>query len=554
MARLFTLQIVRAGYYKALAHDQHQLYQQLFPQRGKIFMQDFSANKKGYSLLRAPLAINRSFYQVYLAPKNIDQPKKEEIANDLSHLLDLKKEEIIKKIEKEGDPYEPLKHKIEEAVAKEIIEKQFEGVGIAEEMWRYYPHESLACHLTGFVGIRENGKIGQYGLEGYYEDLLKGEAGSLTGGKDTFGDWIPSLNEEFEPAKDGSDLVLAVDQNIQFKAEEELKRAIEEQGAEDGTVIVLEPETGAIMALANKNIFNPNAYHEVESIGVFLNKAVQEAYEPGSVMKPITMAAGIDSGKISQHTTYIDEGQVNLRGGVIRNVDGKAYGEQTMTQVLEKSLNTGAVFVQQKMGADISKNYLEKFGFGEPSGVDLAGEAGGNMSNLLTGREIDLATISFGQGNTVTPLSLAAAFGAIANEGKLMRPHVVEKIIHSDNNEEVVQPEIKEQVVSSETAHQLTQMLVSVVDNGFGRPAKVEGYDIAGKTGTAQKPDLEKGGYGEGTIHTFVGFAPAFDPKFVILVKLDNPQGARFAADSVSPVFKRMAEYLFDYLEIPPVR
>jgi len=223
-----------------------------------------------------------------------------------------------------------------------------------------------------------------------------------------------------------------------------------------------------------------------------------------------------------------------------------------MTQVLEKSINTGAVFVQQKIGQDIFRDYVQRFNFDRPTGVDLIGEVGGNISNLFTGREINLATISFGQGITVTPLGLITAIGAIANQGKLMQPYLVEGIIKSDGQEIDRELKIVREVISPQTAGELTKMMVSVVENGFGQPARVAGYNIAGKTGTAQVADLEEGGYSEETIHTFVGFAPAFNPRFIILIKLDEPQGISFAADSTSPVFKKMAEYLFNYLEIPP--
>lgn len=223
-----------------------------------------------------------------------------------------------------------------------------------------------------------------------------------------------------------------------------------------------------------------------------------------------------------------------------------------MTQVLEKSLNTGAVFVQRATDIETFQDYIQRFNFDLPTGVDLAGETAGDISNLFSEREINLATISFGQGITVSSLGMVAAIGALANEGKLMRPFVVEKIVYPDGKEVVTEPQVSGKVVSSETAKEVTKMLVSVVENGFGKPARISGYDIAGKTGTAQMADSENGGYSEETIHSFVGFAPAFEPRFVILIKMDKPQGIRFASDSVSPVFRRLAEYLLQYLEIPP--
>lgn len=552
MARLFSLQILRYGYYSALAQDQQQFYKEIFPKRGEIFMQDLSSKQRNGQDSYSPLAINRDFQQVYLVPRDIPEDKKKELAENLAQLLDLDRELILARMNKKDDPYEPLKHKVSHEIAQQIENLGIKGIEVAPESWRYYPNGSLAAHVVGFVGINEGKKIGQYGLEGYYEDELKGRVGSLIGEKDTSGYWIPSLNQKLEPAQDGSTLILTIDQNIQFKVEKELAQAVERWQADGGTIIVMEPKTGAIRAMASLPSFNPNKYSKVEDIDIFLNPAIQKVYEPGSVFKPITMAAGLDSRLISLETTYQDKGRIRIKGSVITNVDGKAYGIQTMTQVLEKSLNTGAVFVQQKIGQNIFSEYVQKFNFGQLTGVDLAGEVKGDIFNLFSGREINLATISFGQGITVTPLELIAAVGAIANGGKLMRPFLVEKVIKPNGEEVISQPKVIRDVISSETSKDLTRMMVSVVENGFGKPAKVPGYDIAGKTGTAQVPDFEKGGYSEEIIHTFVGFAPAFNPEFVILIKLDKPKGIRFAADSVSPVFRRLAEYLFNYLEIPP--
>ncbi len=552
ISRLFSLQILQYNYYHALAQDQHDIYQYLFPERGEILIQDLSDNQRVSQYGYYPLAINKEFYQVYAVPQKIFDEQKEDFTDKLAKLLELDKEDILERINKKNDPYEPIKHKVSQGIAEQIDSWQIKGLEISPETWRYYPNGSLACHLTGFVGFEEEKKVGQYGLESYYEDELNGSTGFLSGKKDTSGYWIPSLRQELQPAENGASLVLTIDQNIQFKAEKELEQSVERWQATGGTIIVLEPASGAIRAMASWPTFNPNQYSQVEDIEVFLNPAVQKVYEPGSVFKPITMAAGLDSGLVSPETVYEDKGQIKIKGSTISNVNGEIYGQQTMTQVLEKSINTGAVFVQQKIGQEIFQDYIQRFNLDQPTGVDLVGEVGGDISNLFTGREINLATISFGQGITVTPLALTAAVGAIANQGKLMRPYLVEKIIENDGQEVNQEPQLIREAISAQSAKELIKMLVSVVENGFGRPAQVAGYSIAGKTGTAQIPDPEEGGYSEETIHTFIGFAPAFNPKFVILIKLDKPQGIRFAADSVSPVFREIAKYLFNYLEIPP--
>jgi len=312
--RFFSLQLLKYDYFSALAQDKHQLYQQLFAQRGEIFMQDLSAsrrNKQDQSESYFPVAINKEFQQVYLVPKNIPEEKKEDLSRELAELLEMDKEVILQRMNKKDDPYEPLKSKVDEETAQKIRELDAPGVELTGEIWRYYPNDSLACHLLGFVGINGDEKIGQYGIEGYYEDELNGKNGFMAGEKDISGYWIPSLSQKLEPAEDGSKLILTVDQNIQFRAEKELDYLMEKWQAERGTIIIMEPN-GAIRAMASRPNFNPNEYNQVEDIDVFLNPSIQKTYEPGSAFKPITVAAGLDSGKITPETTYYDYGQVTM--------------------------------------------------------------------------------------------------------------------------------------------------------------------------------------------------------------------------------------------------
>jgi len=546
IARLFSLQILKYNFYSASAQNQHQLYQKLFPKRGGIFIQDLKS--KEY----LPLATNKEFQQVYAVPKLILQEKREEIARQLSPLLDLDEEIILNRINKPEDPYEPLKHKVDEDLAQQIQSLKIKGIELVKETWRYYPAGSLASHLVGFVGLKDEMEIGQYGLEGYYEEKLKGAAGFLEGWKDILGYLIPAAAQKTQPAQDGSDLILTIDQNIQFKAEKELEEVIKKWSADEGTIIVMEPKSGAIRALANWPNFNPNEYFKVEDINVFLNSSIQKIYEPGSVFKPITMAAGLNQGLINPQTAYEDLGYVKIKNSIIRNAADRSYGVSTMTNVLENSINTGAVFVQQKMSHEAFRQYVEDFGFDRPTGIDLTGEIGGDISNLSENRDINFATASFGQGVAITPLELITALAAVANQGKVMRPFGVEKIIEANGQEIITEPQIVKEVIYPKTAVQLTRMLISTIENSYDRKAQVKGYDVAGKTGTAQVPNLESGGYSDKTIHTFVGFAPAFDPKFIVLIKIDNPKGIRFASDSITPVFRRLAEYMFNYFEIPP--
>src|SRR3990167_10486046 len=327
---------------------------------------------------------------------------------------------------------------------------------------------------------------------------------------------------------------------------------MEKWGAEKGTIIVEDPETGRILAMADLPSFDPNNYSEYES-KLYLNGSIQEIYEPGSSFKPVTMSAGIDLGKITPGTTYEDKGFVNISGYTIHNFSNKVFGVQSMTQVLEKSINTGTMFVENLVGDDNFLDYVVNMGFGQKTGIDLPGEVSGDITNLYSGRKINYLTASFGQGIAVTPLQLINAYSTIANGGKLMKPHIIDKIIKDDGEEVLTKPEIISIPVSEKTAVKLQTMLVGVVDNGFDK-ARITGYDIAGKTGTAQMPD-GRGGYSENEfIHNFVGFAPAYNAKFAILIKMDKPKGIQFAADSLSPTFKEIAAFILNYYNIPPTR
>jgi len=534
IGRLFYLQVWRGSYYRALARGQQKFFSASAGERGEIFF-------AGGQILATSSV--RKF--IYVSPREIKEPDKAKKA--LSQILDLDEILVEEKLSQDS-PYEFVKNKATEAEAEKLQRLQIAGIYIGEERVRVFPQGTMASQTIGFV---DSEKQGQYGLEGFYQDILKGKEGTLEGEKGA-GGFLISFSSPNEMEK-GSDLILTLDYQIQFEAEKLLAKAKENLEFESGTIIAVRPDSGEVLALASYPNFDPNNYGQEKDLEIFQNPAIQKIFEPGSVFKPLTMAAAIEEGKITPQTTYVDEGVVRIGQTPIYNYDRRTWGERTMTEVLEKSINTGAVFVERAVGPDVFRQYVEKFGFMESTGIDLSGEVVGKTSNLKKGGpEINFATASFGQGISMTPISLISALGAIANNGKLMKPYVVEKIIHADGAEEQIEPEMKRQVISPQAASQLTSMLVSTVKNGYDK-VKLSGYYVAGKTGTAEVPNLENGGYGTGKfIHTFVGWAPAYNPKFIILLKLDNPQGIRFASDSLSPVFGSLAKYLLSYYEIPP--
>jgi len=547
--RLFSLQVLKHNFYKILAANQHQSFQTIYPIRGEIFMEDKHTNSDSRSLL-FPVAINKDFWVVYAVPKEIQE--KEETVKKLSPLLGVEEKIIRGRINKLDDPYEPLKNKVDEETVNKIKELNIAGIYFEKENWRYFPADELACHLIGFVGYDGDKKVGRYGVEEYYEEKLAGKPGFIEAKKDSLGQLISVGDRILSQSEEGVDLILTIDPNIQFFIEGKLKDTIEWLQASSGTIIVMEVKTGAIRAMANWPNFNPNKYNEIENINLFLNPTIHDVYEPGSIFKPITMAGALNEGVIDPSTTYEDKGFTEISGHIIKNALERAEGIQTMTQVLEKSLNSGAIFVQQKLGKDGFRKYVEKFGFGQKTGIDLSGEEKGNISNLKKKGDVEFATASFGQGIAVTSIQLIAALSAIANDGILLRPYVVEKIIYKNGEEKITQPKEIRRVISSETASRLTAMMVSVIKNGYGKKAGVPGYLIAGKTGTAQIPDLKTGGYTDEVIHSFGEFFPAYDPRFTILIKIDKPKTIRFAADSITPLARQIAEYVLNYYEIPP--
>jgi len=413
---------------------------------------------------------------------------------------------------------------------------------------RFYPEKNLASSVLGFWGFKGKIRIGQYGLESFYEPWLSGVVGSNDGllGKINFTDNLFN-NSKF---KKGSSLILTIDKNVQFFVEKKLRELIEKWDAAGGNVIIQDPQTGAILAMADFPDFDPNKYYEYD-LSYFINSNIQKRFEPGSSFKTITMAAALDTGAVTPETTYFDSGEVKVAGYTIENFDLKSNGYQTMTQVLEKSINTGAIYAMRQTSKDKFLEYVERFRFDKKTDIDLSGEVSGDIKNLYTGREINFVTASFGQGISVTPMQLVNAYSAIANGGKLMRPYVVEKIIKPDGKVVEIKPEVVAEPVNKETADKLSLMLVSVVEHGLVRGIKVDGYKIAAKTGTAQEPDL-KGGYSEFLIHNLVGFGPVGNPRFTILLKLDRPKGVEVAAASLARAFGDIVKYLISYYEILP--
>ncbi|MDO8557787.1 MAG: penicillin-binding protein 2 [bacterium] len=553
--RLFFIQIKDHEFYRILAQNQHQFDEELYPRRGEIFFQDRSDRSRNGITALQPAAVNKRGYFAYAIPRDVPKENIQETGKQIASILKLDSKVVDERLGKRADPYEPLKRRLSDAEAEALQSLHIPGIRLGKEMWREYPTGDRASAFIGFVDLGSDEAKGLYGIERLFEKTLAGTKGYRAAEKDAFGSIIPFRIHKEEPSEDGSDIVLTIDSNIQFVSRNILHETLQKWESLGGSMIVLEPVTGKILALVSEPSYDPNAYNEVKDMSVFLNPAVEKVFEPGSVFKPITMAAALNEKLVTPKTTYTDSGAVRIGGYTIRNFDDKAYGVRTMSEVIELSLNTGAVYAQKLLGNKPFTEYVAAFGFGQTLGVDLPGELKGNISNLKQKAEVNFATAAFGQGISVTALQMASAIAAIANGGVLMRPYIVEKITHPDGSTEEIEPKNIRRVLTPEAARDMTRIMVDAVRGKFERRADVPGYFVAGKTGTAQIPDPKTGGYlpvSEGVIHTFVGFAPAFAPKFLVFIKMDKPVGVRFAANSLTPAFHDMAVYLLNYFNAPP--
>ncbi len=547
VAKLFILQVVEGKYYSVLAMNNHEIYKQLYPHRGSIFFQDTRSKTKEY-----PAAVNRQYYLLYAVPRDIPLTQVSSTADILSGILNYTPEEkslLAAKLSKANDPYEPLAKKISEDLRNQIQAANLAGINTIGQEFRYYPEINLGANILGFVGQNQEGNLfGRYGIEGFWNKNLTGKSGFLAGERGALGSLIPLAGRTLKQAEDGTDILLTIDRNLQYKACERLREGYEKYKAKSAALVLMDPKTGAILSMCSLPDFDPNNYSDVKDVGVYNNTSVFTPYEPGSVFKSIIMAAALDLNLVSPFTTYTDTGERIINGHKIHNALNKTYGLSTMTNVLESSINTGMIWVAEKIGQTRFKEYVEKFGFGKKTGIGLDTENSGDISSLNKTAEVYNAVGSFGQGFTATPLQLVTAYAALANGGKMPKPYIIEEIRHMNGRVEKTEPQT-EVVISPNAAKLITAMLISVIEHGHSQSVKLSGYYLAGKTGTAQI--ASRGEYAaDDTNHTFIGYFPASDPKLVLLVKYESPQ-ANWAESTAAPVFKDVAKFSLDYYGIP---
>jgi stage V sporulation protein D (sporulation-specific penicillin-binding protein) len=538
VARLFYWQVVKAEELSLLGQQQYGITTTIVPQRGEIETSD------GF-----PLAANKISYLVFADPKEV--ANKGEIATILSSTLQLDRASVSASLALDRF-WVPIASGIETKTKQKLEQMNLPGIGFDNQYQRFYPEASMAAQLLGFVGKDNAGNDKGYsGLEGFYDRLLRGKEGVAVETHDAFGRPILAEMNQASGKTDGANLILSVDRSMQFLVEQKLKAGIEQYGATSGMVGIMDPKTGAILAMAAYPNFDPRNYQDY-SDNLYKNPFVSDLYEPGSTFKPLVMSAAMDAELVTPDTQCnICTGPVSVSGYQLETWDNKYFPNTNMVDVIQHSDNTGMIFVAQKLGVDRMINYLGKFGIGDYTGIDLQGEVSATLKPKNQWYAVDLATTGFGQGISVTPIELLSATAAIANGGVRMEPHVVAAVQGADGNTTKIQPKVLDTPISAYTAKVMTELMINAVNKGEASWARLKGYRIAGKTGTASIP--VSGHYDPNqTIASFIGFAPADSPKFVMLVILNRPTVSIYGADTAAPIFFDITKSLLGYYGIPP--
>ena len=508
----------------------------LYPERGKILDRNLE-----------PLAVNQLTFQLFAEPKHINN--RSYLIDTLDSVLSIGESTLEARIDMKKD-WVAIRNNITTEQKAAIEKSGVKGLGYSEQYIRYYPEASLSAHILGFVGKNSEGEnTGYFGIEGFYDKELAGLPGFMKSERDLIGRPIFFGTQERTASEDGRDLILTLDKAVQNIIKKKLITGLESYKAKEGCIIVADPMSMEILGLTCLPDFDPDQYYKFTEQD-FKNPAISNLYEPGSIFKPLIVAAGVESKSIKPDEVYDEDGPVEIGGFQIRTWDNKYEGKVSMTRILEKSSNTGMVYIGDKMGDDKVLEYIKKFGFGRITDIDLQGEVGGYLKPREEWYPIDFATATFGQGIAVTPIQMVRAFSAIVNGGYLYRPYIVKEIIDGQK-ERKREPKVVQRVVSKRTSDILKKMLVSTVENGEIKWAKPKGYKIGGKTGTAQV--AIKGHYDASkTIASFIGFAPADNPRFVALVVLREPGSSQWGSETAAPLFFEVAKELLVYFNIPP--
>lgn len=546
IGRLFTVQVIKGEVWADKADRQYLKENTATYNRGTIFFK----TKDGVDITAAGL---NHGYTLAMIPNQIESA--EQAYLKLSSVIEINKDDFLAKAAKKEDPYEEVAVRLDEQTAEKIKALGISGLNLYKQKWRSYPNGPLASHLIGFVGYNaknEEKLEGIYGLEKQYEKVLS--RNDYSHNINSFAEIFTELGRALSSNADKEgDIYLTVDPVVQNFIENEIKTVKEIYKAEEIGAIIMDPKTGALKVMAALPNYDPSG--EKDNISALNNPNIESVYEMGSIMKPLTLASALDAGAITPDTQYADNGFVVLNNARIENYDGKGRGTVSMQEVLNQSLNTGAVFAMQKLGREKFRNYMLNFGLSDKSGIDLPNEISGLTDNLESKRDIEYATASFGQGIAVTPMAMTRALATLGNGGVLVTPYVVNEIKYKTKLSKKTISADAPRVLKEETSEEITRMLVKVFDEALiGGKYRIDRYSVAAKTGTAQMMK-EGGGYDEEKyLHSFFGYFPAYNPRFIVFLYLREPVGARYASETLSEPFANIAKFLINYYNVPPDR
>lgn len=548
VARAFYVQIVQHNYYTKLGNKQYVSSVPINFDRGTIFFSRYKGSP-------VPAAQLKTTYRIAIDPTQIKDA--EALYVVLDKYIPLDEEAFLKKANKLDDPYEEVAKGVNADLVALIKAQKLKGVSFYKDNERSYTQEDVGSKIIGFVGNDGIRVKGQYGLERYYDDVLSRSSSDKT--INFFAELFTDIEKTIVSNVDTQegDIILTIDAEAERVLHSLLLETKATWNSDIIGGIIMDPKTGAIIAMDSLPSFDPNNFQNVKDSTIYINQNVSGVYEMGSIIKPITMASAIDAGVINEaSTTYNDTGFRDLNGYKVSNYDGKPRGKNTKMQtILDKSLNVGIVFLVEKLGYKQFQDYFKKFGIGTETGIDVPGEASGLTKNLDSKVFVDSATAGFGQGIAITPIQTVRALAALGNGGKLVTPHIVDSIIYQNGDIKKIDLDTPEQVISADTSERISRMLVHVVDNALKNgDYKMDRYTIAAKTGTAQMVKPGAGYYDDRYLHSFFGYFPAYEPRYIIFLFHTYPKGAEYASATLTDPFFKLVKFLISYYEIPPDR
>lgn len=548
LGRAFYIQVIKHAHYTSIADKQYISKIPTNFDRGNIYFSRYKGTQ-------VPVAQLRTTYRVAIDPTQITNPKR---TFDLLHgtISTLNEEDFTAKAIKVNDPYEEIAKDVSQEDVLKLKKINLKGVTYVKDNKRSYPQDDVGAKVVGFVGSDGVHVRGQYGLERYYDDVLTRRSNETT--VNFFAELFTDIKKTIvsNTDKQEGDVILTIDAEAERVLHQVLVETKETWKSDTVGGIIMDPRTGRIIAMDGLPSYNPNQFTQVKDASEFLNQNVSGVYEMGSIIKPITMASALDAGVVNAETVYNDTGFRDLNGYKVRNFDGKPRGPgTTMQTILDKSLNVGIVYLVEQLGTKGLQTYFKKFGIGLETGIDLPNEAGGLTDNLDSNVLVDSATAGFGQGIAITPIQTIRALAALGNGGKLVSPHVVDSIVYQNGDIKKIDFGDGDQVISPLASETISRMLVHVVDTALKNgDFKMDRYAIAAKTGTAQMVKPGGGYYEDRYLHSFFGYFPAYDPKYIIFLFHTYPKGAEYASATLTDPFFKLVKFLISYYEVPPDR